>query len=671
MRKMFFLTLAFVIAIGLVLSYFYWPSIQHLWKKWTYNREEETQEIEKTKQLLNQNKPEEAFEIIKLHSDNINANTDTGKQWLDLLILASEATFNIPELMQLYEYYPKEFDRHEKASIMVANAYVSSGRTRDYQEIRNNWKGRETKPETWFVLDADKLLEEGKRKEAQDLLKSRTYPGPADIPRLVRLALLNALENPKESWDYLTQAYTKDPHNQEVLSYRGKLLETYGQNSQALLEYLAALQTDPKNLFLKDQLAEYYLRQKQYTNAMGLWQESLKEPSLDYIWIKTYFWNKMVLPLQFDWKGAKHPNGKLSPYLDYLLSLPRGQFWNASEFDNIPDHDKYLTTQQSTFWLRLLQYLKEGREKEAYTLLQYNPFSFASWNPMLEQSLKRILLYRKTGGFTEEPQKMKMEDLKKEAKTASVSVNVNTPFFFAQLEYFAKNPPSETNKLPSSLVELLKGPEVFSAAFLAAGWDEAALALNKMPVIPKGYPEWVPFELTQAMRRNRTIEEALKYASEQNPNPAISMLVGEILITLKNPNEALNHLNKIYKEPSDIGKRSAWLMSLIYVDQGELQKAEEIIHSQPLLENDVSGKETLARIALIEKKTDVADKIYQSIVTQSPEAKSYLARKAYLDKDLNKAKQLTEELLREYPTNALLQENYKKITEELKNAPAK
>lgn len=671
MRKVFLLALTFICALGLVISYLYWPSLQHRWKRWTYNKEEERKDIEKAKELFKQNKPEEALEVIRQYAENINPSTENGKQWFDLLVLISENTGNVPELLQLYEYYPKEFDRHEKAAIMIANALVSTGRTRDYQEIRNNWSGRETKPETWFILDADKLLQEGKRKESQELLKSRSFSGPSDIPRLVRLALLNALDNPKESWDYLTQAYTKDPKNTEVLSYRGKLLETYNQNSQALLEYLAALQTDPKNLFLKDQLAEYYLRHKQYANAMGLWKESLAEPSLDFIWIKTYFWNRVLLPIQFDWAAVKHPEGKLSPYLNYLLALPAGQFWNAHEFDRIPEHEKYLTSQQTAFWLRLFQHLKEGNEKEAYILLQYNPFAFASWSPLLEQSLKKILLYRKTGGFTEEANKVVIEDFKAPNSTHSITVTKDTPLLFAQLEYFSENPPSESNKLPDNLVELLKGPEAFTAALLAAGWDEAAIALHQLAVIPKNYPDWLAFEYAEALKRNRSSDEALAFALKQNSTPALSMLIGEILIANKKPQEALKYLSAIYKEPDDVGKRAAWLLSLIYIDQGDLKTAEEIIHAQPLLEKDVSGKETLARIALLENKLDEANKIYESIVSTSPEAKSYLARKAYLDKDLSKAKQLTEELLREYPTNSMLQENYKKINEEMSKSVTK
>lgn len=664
MRKVVILFLVLVCIVGISLSYFFWPSLKYRWNKLTLNKEQEQKDIQKTKDLLSQDKPEEAILIVHQYADQIDNHTDMGKEWLDLLIRGSEATINIPQLVALYEIYPKSFDAHEKAAILVANAYIASGRPRDYQQLRDNWKGREAKPEVWFVLDADKLLLDGKRKEAIDFLHSRTFQGKADTSRLVRLALLTALENPKEAWDYLDQAYKKDPENPEIRSYRAKLLETVGKNSLALTEYIAAVQTDPKNLYLKDQLAEFYLRQKQYPYALEIWRESLNPPSLDFVWLKALFWNKIVLPIKYDWTAAKPPKGKIEPFIEYLIALKPDEFWDQAAFEKLDNYQQYLKTQQAAFWLRLLQNLKDGNEKEAYEMLQFNPWSTYSWNPELEKALRRILLYRKTGKFVAEKSQNVQNDAQKEQKVKPIQVPAEEPFLFSQLEFLAQNPPSEKNKVPVDLHELLAGPEIFSAAMLAAGWDEAALTLNKLTVIPQTYPEWVAFDLVQAYRRNRGNNEALKFATLQTPTHALSMLIGEILIASGNNDAALEHLKKLYQENSDIGKRSAWLMSLIYIDRGDYKEAKEIVHSQPLLEKDVLGQETLARIALLEGNTALADKIYSSLETVSPEAKSYLARKAFTEKDWKKAKELTEELLKEYPTNLLLQENYKKILEE-------
>ena len=117
-----------------------------------------------------------------------------------------------------------------------------------------------------------------------------------------------------------------------------------------------------------------------------------------------------------------------------------------------------------------------------------------------------------------------------------------------------------------------------------------------------------------------------------------------------NPDAALDHLSKLAKEDNDVGMRAAWLISLILIDKGQFAEAKAIIESQPRLAENVLGKETLARIALLEGNNDLANKLYQSLEKVSAEAKSYLARKAFMDKDWKKAHELTEDLLREYPT---------------------
>jgi len=657
MGRVFTLFLVLVCIVAASLAYFYWPNIEHRMHKMAIDKTQENKDIATTKELLNNGKPEEAWQIIQKYSDDIDNRTEEGKEWIDLLIRASEATLNTTQLSVLYEYYPKAFDSHEKASLLVAGFYLGSGRTKDYQTIRDSWKGRETLPETWFILDGDKLLAEGKRKEAVDFLKSRSFSGKADTPRLERLALIYIFEDPKTSWDYLNQAHNKDPENPEILSYRAKFLETYGKPTLALTEYLAALQTDPKNLYLRDQLAEFYLRQRQYQNALQIWSENLKSPSVDFIWLKTLFWNSVVTPIQFDWAANKPPQGKLEPLIAYLQSLKPGEFWNESTFANVPNGAQYLKTQQVTFWLRLLSLLKQGKEKEALDLLQFNPFQTVSWNPALETALKRILLYRTTG-------QLNRDDVSANEK-ASTTPSANLLPFFAQLETLANTP---TSTIPEDLKELLKGPEAFAAAFLATGWFEAALDLHTTNVIPATYPDWYAYDLTQAIRVNKGVPAALEFATLQTPSKPLSLLIGELLISSNSPDAGLDRLAPLAKEDNDIGKRAAQLISLVQIERGQYADAKQTIESNPKLSQDVVGQETLARVALLEGNTEMADKLYSALEDKSAEAKSYLARKAFAEKDWKRARLLTEQLLLVYPTNPMLQENLKKIMDEQNKA---
>lgn len=665
MRRVIILFVILILIVLGSIAYVYWPSIEHRLKKMSINKEQQAKDLEKAKELLNQSKPEAALAIIHQYSEAIDNKTETGKEWLDLLIRASEATLNLQQLLILYDYYPKAFESHEKASLLVADAYLVQGRGKDYQALRDVWKGREAKPETWFVLDADKLLLDAKRKEAIDLLNSKSFPGKSDTPRLIRLALLNVFENPKQAWDYLNLAYNKDPENPEILSYRAKLLETVGKNNLALIEYLAAIQTDPKNLYLRDQLAEFYLRNKQYPFALQVWSESLKPPSLDFIWLKAIFWNKVAKPLQFDWKSVPVPNGRLKPLIEYLLKLKPGQFWDTSSFEKLEHYQEFLKTEQATFWLRLLEALKQNKEKEASDLLEYNPFRGVSWNVNLEEALKKILLYRMTAKFTSETEHpFAIEEMN---PPPSAALSPNKPLLFSQLDYLARSQTGNKKEgiaIPADLKELLKGPDAYAAAFLATGWNEAALQLNSLSIIPKTYPEWFSYELTQAFSQNRGIPAAIEFATMQNQTKPMSLLIGELLLANGNAEAALDHLTSLAKDDNDIGIRAAWLVSLIDIDRGQYNEAKEAIQAHPKLVESVLGKETLARIALLEGNNDKAYKLYREIEKVSAEAKSYLARKAFLEKDWKTAHELTEELLREYPTNTLLQENLKKIIEE-------
>ena len=69
-------------------------------------------------------------------------------------------------------------------------------------------------------------------------------------------------------------------------------------------------------------------------------------------------------------------------------------------------------------------------------------------------------------------------------------------------------------------------------------------------------------------------------------------------------------------------------------------------------------------MALLENDQLLADKLYSDIEKESTEAKSYLARKAFTEKNWKRAQELTESLLKLYPNNELLRDNYKKIMEE-------
>ena len=51
--------------------------------------------------------------------------------------------------------------------------------------------------------------------------------------------------------------------------------------------------------------------------------------------------------------------------------------------------------------------------------------------------------------------------------------------------------------------------------------EQAALQLNTLKIIPKNYPEWFAYELTQALSQNRGIPAAIEFATLQNLTPPL------------------------------------------------------------------------------------------------------------------------------------------------------
>lgn len=634
----------------------------------------ESVDFGKMQELTKEGHYREALDIFHSHEHQISAKTAFGQKWYRLLGELYAKTDQFGALVGLYEAYPFIFEGDEKGSSVIAYGYILARRSQDYWTIRETWRDRATLLDTWMVLDVDALLLDGKKEEALKLLKSRRFEGKHDIDRLVRLALFYVVENPKLAWDYLSEAYNLDPQNPDIMSYRGKLLESMGQSSLALYEYMEAVRAKPENLFLRDQLAEFYMRQSQVALALSVWLETLSKPSLDLIWVKVLFWSKVITPVGFDWTKAVQPTSDDKPFIEYLASLPNGVFWDEAAFEKLSNQQKYLRTLQVTFWLRLLESLKQQDEDAARKLLGFNLFSSNSMNPSLERALKQTANYRKTGFLNSETSQLKADESipgpQNRNKTEKKQITSEKETFFNELNSWAEEEKknNSTDVVPPGVSNLLKSEEGFSALFLSAGWLEAALQLHKISVLPEDFPEWVAYGLTQAIRINRSSEQALDFALKQKKTAPLSILIAELYMAVKKPDEALSILEPFAKDPSYIGYQSSWLIYLIYVDKRQYEKAKEVINANPKLADDVLGKEALARLALLEGDITLADNLYSQLEDKSPEAVSYLARKAFSDKDWVRAQELTQKLILLYPDDPTLRDNLNKIIEEQKRA---
>jgi len=663
MRKLVIAAIVIIIGIFAVLM-FNNPSFLGIQKE-NVDPAKEKEDLEKAQDLLNEENPNAALEIIQKYDHKISLDTEEGKEWLKLLITASVEVGNPSQLLVLYDFFPGAFENNEKASLFVAKSYLVNNQVKPYEKIREKWAGRETEEEIWLSLDSDKLLLQGKEDEAIKLLKSKQFNGKQEANRLVRLAVLTISTDANQSWKYLTEAMKNDPDNPYIRLYRARLLEAAGKLPLAMAEYISAYQIDRDNLLLLDQLGNFFVRNGQYDQALEVWSNRLTPPTSDPFWVKAYFWNKVVKPVRFQWKKHEVPEGTLEPFVNYLINLPKDSYWDQEAFQQIPDSNKLLVSQQAAFWLRLIDVIKNGEEEKALELLSFSPFKKSSWAANLERGLRRILTYRTQGSFIIPETEVSYSGNPNEDERAKEELLPWQTDFFTKLDElgFVEGANQGKVSVPEKLENLLKSNEVFTAAFLAAGWREAALHLNTLKAIPDTFPDWIPYGLTQAYRYNRGLKTALHFAQKQPKSEALDVLIGELMIANKDYDRAEQVLLPVTSSQGGVGDRATWLISIALLDQNQPESAKKAIEQRPGLSEQVAGKEMLAKIALLQGEDEKAKSIYLSIVDQSDEAKSYLARDAFKNQDYDQAEKLTKDLLSRYPANPMLQENMKKISE--------
>lgn len=616
--------------------------------------------FQKAEQLIKEGKGTEAITIVDKYK-NLPEASRGNKNWGSLEVQALTASENYQRLVALFRQAPQSFDGDEHASLALAKVFLQYQKWEEYDDLQQRWKSKKTKDLDWFLLEADYLLMRSEFAKAETLLHSKKFEGNSEIERLLRISLLQAKDDVKKSWTTLEEAYKIDPKNSRVRSLRGSLLERLNNMRLARVEYAAAFIADDTNPLMRDQLAEFYRRNRDFGMALATWSEGLEKGTADYIWSKTIFWNKMIAPITFQWNSKPVPEGLMQPFVSYLLGLPAGTFWDEEQFQQLPNIIFYVKTRQEAYWLKVIDAIARGNESEALNKLEGNPFSQQSWDPDLENALRQVLSYRLNKGLP--PRSVMTADGKSlESEYNAVLAKIANHPLFIQLNALATLPQEQlASKMPKELESLLLSQEAFTAVFLSAGWREAGLTLHKMDIIPTTMPNWFSYSIAQALLTNRSDTAALEFINKQPSNNFLLMLKGEILLSKGQKSEGLAILKNLVRDPSSVGFRTSLVVSTIYVDQKEWEEAKGVILGNHALKEHILGKELLARIAFQEGKVDEADKMFTDIQNQSFLAKSYLAKRAYDKKDFKKAKEITLQMLQEYPDVLQIRENLKII----------
>lgn len=598
----------------------------------------------------------EAYATIKSNSALIYNNLEDQKKWFSLLVDVSAELNEVRQLAQLYDFDPNLFIDHEKASLQLASFFLLTGKIEKFNTLRERWIGREAKEWDWLNNDVEYLVLEGKRDEAIRLINAKSFSGKDEEQRLLLLSMLYAHEQPEKALDYLAQVLKQNPKNSSALSFRASLYEKMNYQDEAFEDYLMALIVNPYNSLSRSKLANYYFKNLQYSKAIDLYENSLEYLTLtDQLLLKLLFWNKVFKPIDFEWEAIPIPNTSFKPFLKYLMALNQGQFWNNQEFKTLVNQKEFLNSQESS-WLKLISYLSKGNEFYAEDLLNSNVLYEQPWNKDLLILLKGLIDYRKSGSL----------DFSKTWSYTVKDLNDPASHFIQLLKNISTAKEEDKNfEISQEDQMLLKGPLAFPLVFLSLGWNEAALQLNPLNSIPQDYPDWVPLAFAKAIEVNRGYEGALTFLNRQKSTDRIEVakLKLKLLLNLEEEEELLTALNRYANHPGDVGFEASKLIALIHFSNDHFTAAEQAVNNNAILKRHPDGGEIIAKIALAEGDFQKANLIYSATENLSLEAQSFLARRAFSEKNWTKAKELTLNLLKNQPINPVLQNNYLKILE--------
>jgi thioredoxin-like negative regulator of GroEL len=542
---------------------------------------------------------------------------------------------DLPRLLAIYSSGGAPFHDSEDAALFLCRGLLSEDRPTELQHIRDLWRGREKRASAWLALDADVLLAAGREDEARKLLSGKSFAGAEDAGRLARLALAST-DDPPAAQQLLGRATALAPDDPDVRSCRGRFFEAEGRPADAAAELTAALSGNKDDWLLRDQLAECYRRAGAEEAANATWLPGNDVPPADFAWLKAWFWNRVARPIAGDWEARSPDVGRLSRLAVYLLALPPDQFW-VSDAERPEGPREPVVGRQETFWLRLLGLLQAGRDRDALTFLRAAPPYYMSWRPDLANAIDRVLSLR-TG--------------KRQRPAAGVSRSRRHPFF-EQLEALAGegnwsagegNSDAGATALPDDVQRLLHSKEAVAATLLAAGWDEAALAIHHPGVDLSPFPAWYAEGLMRARWTNHGIDAALARAWREPRCPAADLVVGEMLVAERRDADALERLRSAASS-TDCGARAAWLFAVVAARLGKPAEARRMLEAYPQLTNGTEGQLLLARCAAAEGNEDRAERLYRELAGESAEARAYLARRAMAGGDWETAARMTGGLL--------------------------
>lgn len=528
----------------------------------------------------------EGFSVNAEESFSDHPHTPTH---LEIALITGDLSPEVKDaVLKTYDRAPQAFDKNEAASLILASLLIRQDRANEYQNLAKKWETASAWPAAWVATNSDFLLMQNKKQEAIALLKANNFPGSQDIPRRVRLALLTAEYNNEYALALLNDLLTSRPQDPIPTLMLARALEKQGRITEASQELSKGIrESEDTQSLLTTALADLFRRYGQQSFALTVW-DSTKHPLPPHESAKALFWNRVTASA-----GTQVHNQKtsLTAYNAYLANLPQGKFWDEEHFKHIPDANTFLATYQETHWLRLLDLLAQENYADALELIQNNPFRAQSWNPQLVMAVEATLNHQINGTWALSNSK-DWSILDKEYGTNAWLKPEENNFISETLLAAKDNGP-----LNDENASLLNSKEAFSALFLAAGWEKAALDLQEGKTTSNNLPEWYVIAMTKAINQDKGPKKALRFAASQKPSPELDLQIAELLLSTGRADDAMKSLEHLRTENNDLGARAAWMSARYYISQGRLDVARQIISANRHLAETPMGQEALAVIS--------------------------------------------------------------------------
>lgn len=582
-------------------------------------------------EALQSKKPLDALSYAKQHLDEIYSGSGLSKDWLELCIKASQELKDSRFLASIYDLYPEAFKDNEKACLDIAQEFIDTHRASDFFILKDRWQSKSQFPDRWTLLEADQLALAEKPDQAIALLNSRKMAPSEETERLVRLSLLSVKEHPAIAWQYLSEATRMQPKNPELRLYRVHLLVSANKEDLAITELKNLIKEHPSHALFKEELVDIYLRNKDITSVIEVLKESLVSSPDEELILKTLFLSKTQSPIDI---LSYVSQDQLSSASKTLLNLQEGQFWNASL-------DGLNKGREEFFWLSLIQALKENKEIYALQLIEDRQKPCIYSEP-LKIALRQVLLFRNPSFISQEA-----------LEITHAAGNAPHPLF-----KILANPPYNPE-----LDSFFSSDEIFPALFIASGWPEAAIQFHASQTEPLEHASWLSYGMTQAIAQNRDTSSALKFALKQKMTPQLAFLTADLYLKNHQDEKAKAILTPLSAFNNILGRKAAEKLARIYFNEGLFETAKDIIEGHPRLRRALKAQELLARIYLNLGDYASVEDIYEHILDASKEAKSYMAQKAFQEKNYPLAYSLTQELLRLEENNVEIKENLRKIAQ--------